>query len=186
MPAVALLGRALRPLNAGFYLRYINFDPQSDAELLDQRHADAAALATSGLGAAQLVALLLGAALVARGRPSPARTVARMAAAAVAGLVLAAADLAAVLPGQHRVPWAPVVCGALLVAVSGALGAALAGASRWPWIGPALFAPLPGCPTYLMIMTNPLVALALWAAPAVLFGLAALVRTGRAPTTMSR
>jgi hypothetical protein len=145
LPAVALLGRALLGRNADAYVRWVNFDPQPDYELIDQRHTDAAALATSGLGCVQLIAFLLGAALVARAR-TPAVKAARAVVAVVAGLVLAVADLAAVLPGQSGVPWAAAGVGALVVALSGPLGAGVAGFARRPWVavavGAVLFIPV--------------------------------------------
>ncbi|MET8350610.1 MULTISPECIES: hypothetical protein [unclassified Micromonospora] len=127
-PLVAFAGLSSLSFNDDAYMFYVYYDPQTLEEQLDAYHFDVKAIHTSGLGWAQLAALAAGAFLVLRdprltGRParlslpalesSPARLpppprpgrylVAKAGAAALFGLLLAVADLAAVLPLASRV-----------------------------------------------------------------------------------
>jgi hypothetical protein len=150
--AVVAAGVTLLPLNADVYLAYIYNDPQGAEQELEAYRADLAAAATSGLGWAQLATFVFGAASVLlegpRTPPHPSRIVAKAAAAGVAGLLLAAVDVAVVLPqvpaalaGTIGAPdvdlaagpvWTVVTCGALQVALFGVLGVGLAAtAGRW-------------------------------------------------------
>ncbi|SCF17816.1 hypothetical protein GA0070607_6505 [Micromonospora coriariae] len=121
-PLVALAGLGSLSFNADAYMFYVYYDPQTLEEQLDAYHFDVKAIYTSGLGWAQLAALAAGAFLVLRdpwltGRPalesSPAPLpppprpgpylVVKAGVAALFGVLLAVADLAAVLPLAPRV-----------------------------------------------------------------------------------
>lgn len=111
LPVVAVVGWALLPVNADLYLTYINHDPEGPTQLLERYRTDVFAVYTSGLGSAQLFALVAGAFLVLRDPRLTARTpnaadpgpliVAKAVVAGLLGLVLAGADLAVVLPSAY-------------------------------------------------------------------------------------
>jgi len=115
-PLVALAGLSSLSFNDDAYMFYVYYDPQTFEEQLDAYHFDAKAIHTSGLAWAQLAALAAGAFLVLLdprlpGRPAlvpppprPGRYLAAKAGvAAMFGVLLAVADLAAVLPLAPRV-----------------------------------------------------------------------------------
>jgi hypothetical protein len=168
LAATPVAGVLMLPINADLYLKYIYDDPQGLDQDLDAYRNDVLATYTSGLGWAQLGALLVGAVLVLRDRrlvgreplEHPAAVVpllaAKAVAAALAGLLVAAADLVAVLPKAHahlaqhwavpeltaagrheltladRPVWTAVACAAVIVSTSAVLGVGLAAAAgRW-------------------------------------------------------
>lgn len=126
-PLAALIGWLMLPVNADAYITYVYDDPQGMAQLVQAHHTDVFAVHTSGLGWAQLIALVAGALLVLRNGPPAgsdrgapprgparawiARTLAQAAAAALLGVLLALADLAVVLPSAagHLVGDRPLV-----------------------------------------------------------------------------
>jgi hypothetical protein len=106
LPFAAIAGWGMLPVNADLYRTHINFDPQGADQTLDNYRVDVFAVYTSGLAWAQLLALFLGAYLVLRdprlSRSEPPALVAKAAAAALAGLLLAMTALAAALPTAHE------------------------------------------------------------------------------------
>src|SRR5690349_9811563 len=105
VPVVAVLAWRLLPVNARFMETFLDNDPETARELLDNYRVDVLATYTSGLGAAQWLAFLAGC-LVAVHGPRPANEVdlaRRLLATAPAmlgyGLLLAAVDLEVALPG---------------------------------------------------------------------------------------
>jgi hypothetical protein len=178
---IALAGRALLPINADLYLRYIYFDPQGAEQVLDGYRTDVRAVYTSGLGIAAAVAVIAGAYLGLRApRPltEPTVVVARAVTAAVVGTVFALVDLAAVLPDARRHlaghsalsqlhgygvpvpsdrPIGTVLCAALCVPLAAVVGVGVTVTARWRWLAGG-FAVLPLVGTLAVLGTYELTA----------------------------
>jgi hypothetical protein len=115
-PLVAVFAWRLLSLNAQFAEYFLNDDPQSPGERLENYRTDLMAMHTSGLGAGQWLALLAGVLVTVHDR-QPAnevelarRLVAKVSVVAPYGLLLAAVDLAVALPAARsalRSHWGP-------------------------------------------------------------------------------
>ncbi|MFC4071082.1 hypothetical protein [Actinoplanes subglobosus] len=115
IPVTALLAAVLLPLNDGFYLTWINFDPQGEGQQWEWRYNREVMRNTSGYLYGHLLALVTGAWLARRRRYPVALAIA----AGIGTAMAAAAFLTAhVLGGERlrvggdgRVLWEPAVVG---------------------------------------------------------------------------
>ncbi|WP_262287017.1 hypothetical protein [Micromonospora sp. MA102] len=91
LPAMALLVLAAMPLNDGFYDFWVNYDAQGDAQQYERIYTTRIFRHTSGFLCGQLLALLVGAALVRRNSQARALAVAVPLAVLLAGVSFAVA-----------------------------------------------------------------------------------------------